>query len=298
MSMHLRAFPIRAFSMIVLSALAACGGGGGGGGSVIQPAPAHVEVPFTSFSAIAPNQTVIMPGLSQTGSGTGSAFNLDPVDANNSTAKLSFGSDGKLSGISLSAPRSGVSFGASEIFCRTSGGCGAGDAATFAALMSAPELGWNYQSFGVWMKDATLPSFQAGAISAGAVSPASALPLSTGVFTGHAGGFYFDGNGNQSTTDAQMRAVANFQNRTIDFSTSGTLLNSTAPTPGLDLAGTLNYAPGGINQFSGDVKTQNNELTGKATGRFYGPSAQEIGGTYGLGSTDGKRMLGGFGGKR
>jgi hypothetical protein len=247
-----------------------------------------------------------MPGLSQTGSGTDSAFNLNSVNANNSTAKLSFGADGKLSGISLSAPQSSVSFGASEIFCRTAGGCGAGNEATFAAVVTAPELGWNYQSFGVWMKDASLPTFQAGAMSAGAVTPGSAVPtISSATFTGHAGGFYFDGAGNRFSTDAQMSAATNFSTRNIQFSTAGTVLTpmgaavvpSTLDPATLNLSGNLTYAPG-TSQFSGSVNTANGNLTGTASGRFYGPSAQEIGGTYGLGSTDGKRMLGGFGGKR
>jgi hypothetical protein len=296
--------------MIALSALAACGGGGGGGGSVIQqplaPAPtAHTEVPFTSFSAIAPNQTAIMPGLSQTGSGTATGFNLDSVDDSISVARLTFNAHGALSGITLGAPQSSVAFGADETGCATFGACAADNAAALAVVMNAADLGWNYQSFGVWMKDVSSTSFQAGAISAGAVTPGSAVPTtSSATFAGHAAGFYFDGAGGRFATDAQMSAVTDFANRNIQFSTGGTVVtdmgaphNGATANTGLNLSGTLNYAAG-VNQFSGNVKTQNDELTGRATGRFYGPSAQEIGGTYGLGSTDGKRMLGGFGGKR
>ncbi len=106
-----------------------------------------------------------------------------------------------------------------------------------------------------------------------------------------------------------MRAVTDFSNRNIQFSTNlTTLTDMNAPQDGvtprpalakpeLNLAGTLSYAPG-VNRFSGDIKTQNLELTGRADGRFYGPGAQEIGGTYGLGAADGRKMLGGFGGKR
>jgi hypothetical protein len=64
----------------------------------------------------------------------------------------------------------------------------------------------------------------------------------------------------------------------------------------LDLRGNWNYAPG-TSQFSGSVKTVNGDLTGSASGRFYGPTAQEIGGVYGL-TGGGATMLGGFGGKR
>jgi hypothetical protein len=53
----------------------------------------------------------------------------------------------------------------------------------------------------------------------------------------------------------------------------------------------------GSSQFSGSI-TSGNGLAGSATGRFYGPKAEEIGGVYGLQSSNGSRMVGGFGGKR
>lgn len=296
-------FRISAVSL-VLTALTACGGGGGGGGSVVTP----TEVPFTSFSAVVPNQTVVMSGISQTGSGTASAFSLHAADTRDSTARLSFDADGALSALSLSAPRSSVSFGAGDVInCSSGAGCGAVNAASTAtaAVINPYAMGWNYQTFGVWMKDVSPTSFQAGAMSAGAATPGAGLPnLSSATFTGHASGYYLDGAGGQFATDAQMRAVTDFSNRRIEFSTTGTLLtnlnNPHGPrttNTGLDLAGTLNYAPG-VNQFSGNVGTQNAQLTGSAVGRFYGPAAQEIGGTYGLSSSGGQKMLGGFGGKR
>ncbi|HEX5477193.1 MAG TPA: hypothetical protein VFX09_05000, partial [Burkholderiales bacterium] len=62
--------------------------------------------------------------------------------------------------------------------------------------------------------------------------------------------------------------------------------------------GTLTYT-NGINHFSGPVITGGaTPLTGNATGRFYGPSVEEIGGVYSLSGTGLSRMLGGFGGKR
>ena len=299
------------FAMVATSALAACAGGGGGDGSVVRNDSAFRndsvvirQVPFTSFSAVAPNETVIMPGISQTGSGTDAAFNLDAVDGGNSTARLTYDADGNLSGLTLSAPQSTVAFGPGETHCDTVVACAAANAGAIAAVMNPVDLGWNYQSFGVWMKDVSPTSFQAGALSAGAATPGSAVPtLSSATFTGHAGGFYLDGAGGRFATDAQMSAVTNFQNRAIQFSTTGTVLtdmSTFAPasaSPGLNLSGNLNYAAG-TSQFSGAVNTQDGALTGNASGQFYGPKAEEIGGVYGLGSATGARMVGGFGGKR
>jgi hypothetical protein len=302
MTMSIR---ISAFPAILLATLAACGGGGGGG-SVIDPGPTpapaagNPETAFASFSAIRPNQTVVMSGISQTGSGTDSAFKLDPLNTN-STAKLSYNPDRELVGMSMITPQSTVDFGYPATGCFAFGACSAGDGETTAVMMNAYDMGWNYQSFGVWAKNAT--TFQTGALSAGVVTPASAVPtIGSATFTGHAGGFYLDGAGNRFATDAQMSAVTNFANRSIEFSTTGTLLTDTktlvgTPNSNLDLRGNWNYAPG-TSQFSGSVNTVNNGLSGSATGRFYGPSAQEIGGVYGLTSPTGASMVGGFGGKR
>jgi transferrin binding protein len=312
MSMPVR---VSAVPMILMAALTACGGGGGGGSvhtpaRVPAPVPAAVagqapeESAFTSFSAIAPNRTLVMSGVSQTGSGTDASFTLDPVSESNSAARLSFDADRNLSGISINTPQSGVAFGATETGCFSFGSCAAANAESLAVVMNPADLGWTYQSFGVWMTDVSPGSFQAGAFSAGAVTPGSAVPtVGSATFSGQAGGFYFDGAGARFATDAQMSAVTDFANRKIQFSTTGTLLTDTrtlaqTSSSGLDLRGNWSYAPGS-SQFSGGVNTADGNLTGSASGRFYGPSAQEIGGVYGLGSPTGaSRMIGGFGGKR
>ncbi len=289
-------FRVAAFPVVLTTALSACGGGGGGGGSVIRQIP---EVPFTSFSATAPNTTVVMPGLSQSLSGA----NDDPVDA---TAKLTYGANGELSGIAFSSPQVSTSFGASQISERIIDGRRTSyvalDGPSSVSVVDPAFFGWNYQSFGTWMED--IDPFQFGVVSAGAVTPASAVP-STGTanFIGQAGGIYIDG-ANRYGTDAQMSAFADFGNRSIQFSTTGTMLApigesapSTLDPATLNLSGNLTYAPG-TSQFSGAVATQGSALTGDASGRFYGPNAEEIGGVYGLTGSGGRRMLGGFGGKR
>lgn len=300
MSMFIR---VSAFATLVLAGLAGCAGGGGGGGggaigqSAVQAAPP--EVSFSSFSATGPNQTSVMPGMAQT-----LVESNVPVDA---TAKITYDATGRLSGIAYSTPQSSRSFSGSQISERfTPEGKRtsyvAFDGPSSVSIIDPAFFGWNYQSFGTWMED--INPFAFGAISAGAVTPANGVPT-TGIanFTGHAGGIYIDG-GNRYGTDASMRAAVDFENRLVQFSTVGTTLTpigtaapSTLDPSTLNLGGALNYAPG-TNQFSGAVNTADGALKGNATGRFYGPNAQEIGGTYGLGSADGKKMVGGFGGKQ
>ena len=295
-------FRISTVPLILTMALAACGGGGGGGGTV-QP----------DLGALPPSaargRTVVLGGVSQTATAAHSGGPIETWDnapaSTNSSMTLDLDGNGFLQNLRINTPQSSVSFGAAEIECNTPGACTAFNADAVAVVLDGAAQGWNYQSFGVWLKDLTENSFQAGAISVGTATPASALPigLTDAQFTGHAAGFYVDGAGTLFATDAQMNAAVNFADRNIRFSTTGTLLTDRntlvrSANPGLDLNGNWSYGAG-TSQFSGPVATQNGALSGNATGRFYGPAAEEIGGVYGLSSaTDRSRMIGGFGGKR
>src|SRR5688500_14948168 len=89
---------VAAFAVALV--LSGCGGGGGssGGGAVVTSGGPAIEVPLTSFSAIAPNQTVVMDGIAVTASGTQviqsdgtytiSSANLNP--AGGGTVRLSY----------------------------------------------------------------------------------------------------------------------------------------------------------------------------------------------------------------
>lgn len=299
--------------LVALTAgLTGCGGGGGGGS-----VPPVAEVPFTSFAAVQPNQTVVMPGISQTASGTEETWDtshtvtsatLAPVDTASSTLKLTYDPSLALSAVSVSTPYSSVSISKAagdSIDCTTSACYAANSTGSVEAIViNGKAAGWNYQTFGIWDRADTLTTWQSGAISAGNPTPASAVPLSgVATFTGLSSGFYIDPSGTPYFTAASMTANADFSSRSIGFSTSGTqLVNlnnvSLGADAGLNLSGTLTYSPG-TSVFSGSVTTANTALSGSATGQFYGPSAEEIGGTYSLSASSGvSHMLGGFGGKR
>jgi len=295
--------PVSGLLIGLASSLAGCGGGEGG---LRMP-----DGPFTSFSAIRPNQVTVMPGMSQTISGSSSniaAATFDAFDSAKSNMKLTYDSNMSLSAISITAPKSTASFSTAlgdTISC-ASGVCTASSASGARGVVidaTASAIGWNYQTFGVWDNLPTSTTWQAGAISAGAPTPASGVPTSTTpTFTGQARGYYIDQNGALFGTFATMTALVDFSKQRIDLSTSNPTLTSmsgaTPPSVDLSLSGSVTN-PVGTNQFKIPVSTPSTgpNLSGTASGQFYGPTAQEIGGVYSLSGPGGK-MLGGFGGKQ
>jgi hypothetical protein len=108
-----------------------------------------------------------------------------------------------------------------------------------------------------------------------------------------------------------MTATTNFGTRSIAFSTTNTRtsadLSTSTSNANLNTSGTLTY-DSGVNKFSGALTTVGGgdargttavtPMTGTATGKFYGPTAQEIGGTFAVSGGGTTGYLGAFGGKR
>jgi hypothetical protein len=297
---------------IALVTLAACGGGGGGGGG---GTPSAIEVPFTSFTAVRPNQTVVMEGTAVTATGNvATAANGDDTVSNvnfsahgPATVRLSY--DGSPTptlthiGISTASSPSAIFDRSTHTFSCNGTSCTAENLTSAATVVDPAAGGWNYQSFGIWGADVSPTSWTFGVTSVGAATSGNSLPTTGGaVFNGIAVGAYVDSGGTLFATSAIMSANVNFSARNIEFSTFGTnLINSntslSTTNNGLNLLGTLSYAQG-VNSFTGGVQTVNGALSGQGSGRFYGPSAQEIGGVYSLTGAGASRMIGGFGGKQ
>jgi hypothetical protein len=167
--------------------------------------------------------------------------------------------------------------------------------------------GWDYQTFGVWSSGGGTGNGTAGVASVGAETSGSAIPVSgTGSFTGFSGGRYVDSTGADFYIGSDMTATANFGTRSIAFATTNsrtsTDLSTSSSNPNLNTSGTLTYSAG-VNQFTGALTSvgggvSNAAMTGNATGKFYGPTAQEIGGTFAVSGGGTTGYLGAFGGKR
>lgn len=295
---------------LALGSLAGCAGGGGGGsGSGVT------ATPFTSWSAVLAGSTIVASGDSQQGT-----YNWNPAT-------------GKITSVTVGAQQSGATFTesfspstglAQSVRFQTASGTDitfirgidtfgeliinsyfwaiqSADTTRYAIMADPIQTGWNYQSFGIWTTGAGTGSGTYGSASVGSATPAGSIPTSgSATYVGYAGGRYVAGDGSYYFTLAAMSTTANFATRQLNFATTYTeqtpdLISST-PNNNLRISGTLTYLAGS-NQFSGAVST-NGGMTGAAKGRFYGPAAQEIGGTFSLTGSGLQSYGGAFGGAR
>jgi hypothetical protein len=287
--------------------LVACGGGGGGGSS-------STLAPFVRWSSVAAGSTYAISGDSMQGTYTWNS-GTDRVTAVTTAAQQSgatftetFNSSGIVqsvriqtaSGTDISFARGTDTFGVLLINNDINAVISA-DQTKYALAPEPTAMGWEYQSFGIWVTGAGTGSGTYGAASVGAATAGGSVPTTgTANYTGYTGGRAVANDGQYFFTSSSMSAATNFATRSISFATTNTyttpdLLTQSAASS-LNMTGTLTYSAGS-NQFTGNVSTTGG-MTGTATGRFYGPTAQEIGGTFGVSGAGVLNYGGAFGGKR
>jgi hypothetical protein len=296
-------------------------------GASLATQPTVPPTLFTTWSAVGPNSTVVVSGRSNVTTysenlaqhkigGVGSVFT--PFDSG-ATYTQTLNGASQLTNVTIVAAPWGPPPGivTNIPFAASNGdqiGTLPGSPTTLVAKNAAGSnlavgaypamLGWNYQSFGVWITglgtqdsaDNTI-----GATTVGAATAAANVPSSgTVAYIGKAGGIYVAPDGTHGVTASNMNAVTNFATRSITFSTAATILSTDSvtsnPAPGLNLIGTLNYNAGS-SAFSGDI-TSTNGMAGPAQGLFYGPNAEEVGGVFVTLGTTVETFTGAFGGKR
>jgi hypothetical protein len=285
------------FAPILISACA-------GGSSSSSSGSASVNS-FTSWSAtIAANAPVSFTG------GSTSTMALDGTSTQtdaDGTAILALGGNGIFSSISASTPTNSVAFSAANGDTLQSGFFQTSTIAlnkaetTIGVFTNPTYYGFEYQTYGAWGSygNATGP---ANAISVGSATPVTGIPATGSyVFSGGASGYYTDPTKFAYVTNANMTATVSFDARTVSFNTTGTTVSgspsgSVIAAPDLNLAGTLSIASG-TNKIAGTVTTAGG-MTGNANGKFYGPTANEVGGTYAVSGSNLGSFVGGFGGKR
>lgn len=260
---------------------------------------------FTSWSAtISANTPASFTG------GSTSVMALDGSSVqtdSDGTATLALGGNGIFSSINAVTPTSSAAFSAANGdtlqsgFYQTSTIALNKSETTIGVFTNPTYYGFEYQTYGAWGSYGNATT-SANAISVGSATPVTGLPATGSyTFTGGASGYYTDPNKLAYVTNANMTATASFDARTVTFSTTGTYISG-SPTGNavaasdLNLAGTLNIASG-ANKMSGTVSTVNG-MYGNANGKFYGPTANEVGGTYAVSGSGLGSFVGGFGGKR
>ena len=305
-------FPV----LFVAGLLTGCGGGGGGG---VKPDDDIGDIidnsrPFSKWSDVTAPDSVSFEGLSSDGRYTAPAPDFTVTEITDfgfrsgSETVIQYDNTGSITLIAIRTPVTTVIWRESDGDLIDDSGAiiGVRDVAgSEAALVSNaldPDVGWEYQTYGVWATGLGQGAGTYGAITIGAPTAGSAIPLvNEARFTGSTVGAYVNPEGSYSLTRGIVWVDADFENRSLDFNSAGTQLIdpndfSTAPAGFLDMTGTLEYAPG-INSFSGDVTTVGG-MAGTSTGQFYGPNAEELGGVFFL-TGDGVEMYdGSYGAKR
>jgi hypothetical protein len=270
--------------------IAACAGGGGGGSS----SGSASTTPFTSWAAVAPNSTVQLSGGSTQYTYTSTAATLNGQSITGATVTVAENANNSPTSVAIqSAQGASVSINtANGDTITTSGGVLSGQSKDGKTQILG--IQYDYQSFGVWNSGSG--SGTVGAVTSGNATAVTSIP-STGsaTFTGKSLGVY-GSSGAGYFTVADMTANVNFANRSIAFATTNTVNTDTfAKIPGLNLGGSFAYNPGS-GQFSGGVGSVSG-MSGTGSGQFYGPAANEIGGTVAL-SGNNAVFTGSFGGKR
>lgn len=193
--------------------LTACGGGGGGASATLAP--------FTSFSAAQPNSTITAGGISQSGTYVYDVVNdvitARTIAASTTGASISVttNSNGLATALTVT-PAGGApiafssptdTFGVLNINSDI-GAVVSADGTKYALLADPITIGWDYQTFGVWVTGAGTGSGTYGALSVGAETAGGAIPTSgTALYIGYTGGRATNAAGNYVFTSSAMTAA-------------------------------------------------------------------------------------------
>ena len=284
---------------LIISACAGSSSSTSSTSSTVTPSAAA----FTSWSTYAPGTAVSFSDGST--SAINASGNITQSDSAGS-ATLTLNGGGTATAISATNGSTTVNLSSSNGDTLASGFGGASTLAlsknqtTMAVFANPTTNAYEYQTYGAW--GAYGNGGAAGAISVGNATPLAGLPTSgTGAFVGGASAYYIDPSNNAYLVNATLNVNVDFAGRTASFSTSnsamtggpsGTAIGNSA----LDLSGNLSYGAGST-KLTGTV-TSTSGMTGSANGKFYGPVANEIGGTYAVSGSGVGSMVGSFGGKR
>lgn len=275
-----------------LTGLTACGGG------------ETSLTPFSSFSTLPENGQTSIQGKAITASytadlGTG-AVTLGTVSGPNNATGVITTTNGLTTGLSISAPGSSISIDEND-----------GDEAIDAGLIIAAgndsgsktlviadneELGYEYQSFGVWVNGYNTGSGTVGVATFGASTSESTVASLSGdgaIYNGISTGLLVDVDDQPYLTVSDITVRTDFNEATITSSnTVGANLNNASDLPApsdFDFEGTGTVSGDGFTaEISGNI------VDGTADGIFYGPNAEEVGGTFSS-SSGGTTYAGSFG---
>lgn len=300
--------------LIISSSLLIGCGGGVGSPAVKTP---RTTVAFTSFADLQPNTYVVVDGMSQpltvevnaaTAKVTSTLVGV--FDDSNSSITLGYGA--YLDHVNITTPVTDLTWSEAVGDSAVDSGAvltfenAAATAGFDATDALEPSLDWNYQTFGIWQDlsvSGNVATYKMGAISGGNQTSGLGIPIAGSAnYTGLAFGYFTDASNDAYGFLAAAGAGVDFSTRSINFFTTTTTTQNIAtdvqtPNTGYNLSGTLTYSAA-TNNITGTVTSANSNLSGSVNARFYGPAAEEMGGTFSLTGTGTQAMVGGFGMKR
>ena len=169
-------------------------------------------------------------------------------------------------------------------------------------LRDPAAIGWNYQTFAHYadLSNGVTHAYQ----SIGIETAVADVPVSgTATYSGLSTAYLVD-NGTSKQLSSDVTAVADFAKKGLRFATSNTQVHTLSnglrvseSADAYDLKGSATWSAN-QNIFNGTV-TAANGMSGDLNGKFYGETAAEIGGTYGLSNAaNTQQLIGGYGAKR
>ncbi len=282
----------------LLLALAACGGGGGG------------ATKFTSFSAVVAGKDTEMEAETRVADYTADVVtelvtSVGAVEKKDGTFRFALGSDFTKASLSIApfpiaAPVITHSFDTADGDTIIPGALLDPIATGYYVAASAGEdelavisdhnlMGFEYQSYGVWLNGIDVGMGIVAAMTAGAATPDSGVPVGgVAVYNGSSTGFYVDPAGVPFLAFADFGANVDFGTLAmIVFSTNTQVLNTISLVTSAN--DDLNYAGVGAVALDGSFATVIDapNLAGTLDGKLYGPSAEELGGTFAMSGLDG-----------
>jgi len=163
-------------------------------------------------------------------------------------------------------------------------------------LMADPDTtGFDYQTYSLWLTGYGTSAGEIGAGSFGAATDAAAIPsFGSATYAGTATGLASDGIEYLGTI-SNVQVTADFGSGTASVTSSGTelfeldTLANAGAQAGLDFIGS-----GPISGATFDASVGGSLTVGNVDGEFYGPGAEEVGGTFAT-SGSGITHVGSFG---
>jgi hypothetical protein len=284
---------------VSMACLAGCGGGSGSGDG-------NTVVDFTKLSDIPDNGITNFGGTSRSASytadGAGNVTSISSVSGPDAATAVLKTKNGEAVAIRINAPGANVSFdsenGDTFVSDGTTTSASSENDENALIIVDSQTSVFQYQSFGTWLTGNGTGEGKVGVGSFGARTNPGAMPSGTATYAGVSTGFLRASDGTSFLTTSDVTVTTDFSTVTINSDvTTGVNVNTAAasPKPGIDFSGSGSVSGSG---FKASVDSDANlNMSGNANGQFYGPNAQEVGGTFGLDGS-GNTYIGSFGGKK